>query len=123
MPRSNIEHTCKYMQVLVVSLYVSKKKNSCIFRAMPTKCIAARCSKTTIDGVSLQSGLVHRLYSALYSVHFEPSCFESGIQCTTLFDMKRKVILKHDTIPTIFLASGKSKKVPERRDEPRGEFA
>ena len=39
------------------------------------------------------------------------------------FDMKRKGILKHDTIPTIFLASGTSKKVPERRDELKGAFA
>ena len=35
--------TCKYMQVLVVSLYVSKKKKfiSCICPAMSTRCIAA----------------------------------------------------------------------------------
>ena len=43
----------KYMQVQVVNLYISKKGFSCIFQAMPTKCIAAECSRTTTDGVSL----------------------------------------------------------------------
>ena len=38
-------------------------------------------------------------FSALRSEHFEPSCFESGIHHT--FDMKKKVILKHDAIPAI----------------------
>ena len=38
------------------------------------------------------------------------------------FDMKRKVILKHDAIPIIFPASLKSKKIPERRDKSRGAF-
>ncbi|XP_033629149.1 uncharacterized protein LOC117291511 isoform X2 [Asterias rubens] len=109
---------------------------------MPTRCIAAGCGKTTKDGVSLHLFPADPKYrqlwaanvrlkrttewsgptsfSALCSEHFEPSCFESGMHHT--FDMKRKVALKHDAIPTIFPAS-KSKKVPERRVEPRGAFA
>ncbi|XP_071791562.1 uncharacterized protein [Asterias amurensis] len=109
---------------------------------MPTRCIAAGCGKTTKDGVSLHLFPADPKYrqlwaanvrlkratkwsgptsfSALCSEHFEPSCFESGMHHT--FDMKRKVFLKHDAIPTIFTAN-KSKKVPERRVEPRGAFA
>ena len=109
---------------------------------MPTRCIAAGCSKTTKDGVSLHlfpaDPKYRRLwaakvrltrakwsgptsFSALCSEHFEPLCFESGIHHS--FDMTRRAILKHDAVPTIFPASGKSKKVSERRDEPRGAFA
>ena len=102
---------------------------------MPTRCIAAGCSKTTKDGVSLHlfpaDPKYRRLwaakvrltrakwsgptsFSALCSEHFEPSCFESGIHHS--FDMTRRAILKHDAVPTIFPASGKSKKVSERRN-------
>ena len=89
---------------------------------MPTRCIAAKGSKTTLDGVSLQSGR---------SIVFFQCCAANNstvvlrIRKTIhhTFDMKRKGILKHDTIPTIFLASGTSKKVPERRDELKGAFA
>ena len=109
---------------------------------MPTRCIAAGCSKTTKDGVSLHlfpaDPKYRRLwaakvrltrakwsgptsFSALCSEHFEPSCFESGIHHS--FDMTRRAILKHDAVPKFFPASGKSKKVSERRDEPRGAFA
>ena len=59
--------TCKNMQVLVVNLYVSKKRFiSCIFPAMSIRCVAAGVaaggSKTTKDGVRLQSGPVRRLF-------------------------------------------------------------
>ena len=40
-----------------------------------------------------------------------------------IFTCREKSFLKHDVIPTIFPASGKSKNVPERRDEPKGAFA
>ena len=110
---------------------------------MPTRCIAAGCNKTTKDGVSLHlfpadpkyrrlwaakvrltrakwSGPTSR-FSALCSDHFDPSCFESGMFHT--FDMRRKVILKHDAILTVFPVSGKSKMQPERHEEPRAAFA
>ena len=106
--------TCKYIQFLVVSLYVSKKLFSCIFPAMSTRCIAAGCSKSTKDGVSLQI-----FSTALCSKHFEPSCFENP-EYTTHFNMKKEKkssFLKHDAIPTIFHLLEKSKKVPERRNE------
>ena len=54
-PRSNIEHT--YVQVHSspsLEFVCSKKVFSCIFPAI--------CSKTTKDGVSLQSGPVRRLF-------------------------------------------------------------
>ena len=59
--------TCRNMQVLVVNLYVSKKRFiCCIFPAMSIRCVAAGVaaggSKTTKDGVRLQSGPVRRLF-------------------------------------------------------------
>ena len=43
----------KYMQVQVIEFVRFEKVVFLHFPAMPTKCIAAGCSKTTKDGVSL----------------------------------------------------------------------
>ena len=115
------KHRAKYMYGPSRESDVSEKRGFfSIFPPMPTRCIAAGCSKSTKDGVRLHVFPAEPRYGRLWvtkvrltraivvrsdvffsagSEHFEPSCFESGIHHT--FDMKKKVILKHDAIPAI----------------------
>ena len=66
---------------------------------------------------------VCKSFPALCSKHFEPSCLENPAY-TTHFDMKRKVLF-WNMMPSqqFFKLVGKSKKVPERGNEPKGAFA
>ena len=89
---------------------------------MPSRCVAAGCSNTTKDGVSLHwfpsdpkyrhiwttkvkltrakwSGPTE--HSFLCIAHFEQTCFERGLH--SQFGMAYKDMLLPDAIPTIFL--------------------
>ncbi|XP_022112186.1 zinc finger and BTB domain-containing protein 47-like [Acanthaster planci] len=109
---------------------------------MPTTCIAGGCSKTSKDGVSLHSFPADPTYrtiwedkvkltrpnwsgpsssSKLCSDHFEPSCFESGLEY--LFGISVKKRLKPEAIPTKFAPAGKEKTKPRNeRRKPKGAF-
>ena len=78
---------------------------------MSTSCVAAGCSKTTKDGVrsDVFSSAVQQTLRAVV-------LRKSGIH-HIFWHKEKSYFLKHDAIPTIFPARGKSKKVPERRDE------
>ena len=80
-----------------------EKGFSCIFPAMSTRCIAAGCSKTTKDGVSLQvfSSAVQQTLRAVV-------LRESEIHYT-FWHEEESSLLKHDAIQTIFPASGEVK--------------
>ena len=109
---------------------------------MPSRCVAAGCSNTTKDGVSIH---VHRFpsdpkymyrriwttkgkltrvkwsgpteHSFLCSAHFEQTCFERGLH--SQFGMAYKAMLLPDAIPTIFPLSKKAVKAPTKK---RGTF-
>ena len=105
---------------------------------MPSRCVAASCSNTTKDGVSLhqfpsdpkyrriwttkvkltrakRSGLTD--HSFLCSAHVEQTCFERGLH--SQFGMAYKVMLLPDAIPTIFPLSKKAVKAPCSNEEER----
>ena len=66
---------------------------------MSTRCIAAGCSKTTKDGVSLQSGPVRRLFQRRQQALRAVVLRESGIHYTIRHG-DNKSFLKQDAIPT-----------------------
>ena len=80
---------------------------------MPSRCVAARCSDTTKDGVSLRDDE----HSFLCCAHFEQSCFEWGLH--SQFGMAYKAMLQPDAIPTIFPLSRNAVKAPTKK---RGAF-
>ena len=105
---------------------------------MTSRCVAAGCSNTTKDGVSLHrfpsdpkyrriwtikvkltrakwSGPTE--HSFLCSAHFEQTCFERSLH--SQFGMAYKAMLLSDAIPTIFLLSKKAVKAPTKK---RGAF-
>ena len=105
---------------------------------MPSRCVAAGCSNTTKDGVSLHrfpsdpkyrriwmtkvkltrakwSGPTE--HSFLCSAHFEQTCFERGLH--SQFGMAYKAMLLPDAIPMIFLLSKNAVKAQTKK---RGAF-
>ena len=105
---------------------------------MPSRCVAAGCSNTTKDGVSLHrfpsdpkyrriwttkvkltrakwSGPTE--HSFLCSTHFAQTCFERGLH--SQFGMAYKAMLLPDAIPMIFPLSKKAGKAPTKK---RGVF-
>ena len=98
---------------------------------MVKRCIAAGCSNTHKDGVSLfQFPRDHQLRqkwikqvqrtragwsgpgsvagSVLCSAHFEKSCFEPSCLISQSVGIKKKLLLKPDAVPTIFLKPTKT---------------
>ena len=111
---------------------------SLLFSIMPSRCVAAGCSNTTKDGVSLHRFLSDAKYrriwttkvkltrakwsgptqhSYLCSAHFKQTCFERGLH--SQFCMAYKAMLLPDAIPTIFPLSKKAVKAPTKK---RGAF-
>ena len=99
---------------------------------MPSRCVAAGCSNTTRDGVSLHrfpsdpkciwmtnvkltrakwSGLTE--HSFLCSAHFKQTCFERSLH--SQFGVAYKAMLLPDAIPTIFPLSKKAGKAPTKK--------
>ena len=90
---------------------------------MPTRCVAAACSNTHRDGVSLFTlsrdrclrekwvKQVHRTRaqwnptenSVLCSKHFEEDCFEPGTDIAAQFGIKLTRKLKPEAVPSIFV--------------------
>ena len=100
---------------------------SLLFSIMPSRCVAAGCSNTTKDGVSLRrfpSDPKYRriwttevkLTRAKWSGPTEPS-FLRGLH--SQFGMAYKAMLLPDAIPTIFPLSKKAVKAPTKK---RGAF-
>ena len=84
---------CKYVQVLVVSFYVSKKVFLAFFR---------QCR----PGVLLLDAARQLRMESVCKV-VRPDVFSSAVQQTHTFLHEEKgSFLKHDAIPTIFPASG-----------------
>ena len=111
---------------------------SLLFSIMPPKCVAAGCSNTTKDGVSLHrfpsDSKYRRIWttkvklarakwlgptehSFLCSAHFKQTCFERGLH--SQFGMAYKAMLLPYAIPTIFPLSKKAVKAPTKK---RGAF-
>ena len=103
---------------------------------MPSRCVAAGCSNTIKDGVSLhrfpsdpkyrQNTTKVKLtrvkwseHSFLCKAHFEQTCFEQGLHSQFGMAYMYKAILLPDEIPTIFPLSKKAVKAPTKK---RGAF-
>ena len=105
---------------------------------MPLRCVAAGCSNTTKDGVSLQRFPTDPKYrriwttklkltsakwsgptehSFLCSAHFKQTCFERGLH--SQFGVAYKAMLLPNAIPMIFSRSKKAVKAPTKK---RGVF-
>ena len=89
---------------------------------MVKRCVAAGCSNTNADGVSLykfpknealRSQWIKQMqrfraewtataYSVLCSKHFSDDCFEPASQIAATFGMQKSRRLKPDAIPTLF---------------------
>ena len=104
LPESNIEHM--YIQVHSSPSREFVRFEKVFFLHFPGNVdqgIAAGCSKTTKDGVSLQSGPVRRLFQRC-AANTSSRCV-SKIR-NTFWHEEKSSFLKHDAIPTIFPASG-----------------
>ena len=89
---------------------------------MPLRCVAAGCSNTYEDGVSLfkfpkdparrrqwtrqvqttRAKWKPSEYSVLCSKHFKEDCFESQVAMAAKLGIKKHQKLKPDAVPTIF---------------------
>ena len=104
---------------------------------MPSRCVAAGCSNTTKDGVSLHRFLSDPKYTRIWTTkvkltrakwsgptetliliaHFEQTGFERGLH--SQFGMAYKAMLLPDAIPTISPLCKKAVKAPTKK---RGAF-
>ena len=100
---------------------------------MPSRCVAAGCSNTTKDGVSLHRFPSDPKYRRIWTTKVKltrakrsgptehsflrSACFERGLH--SQFGMAYKAMLLPDAIPTIFPLSKKAVKAPTKK---RGAF-
>ena len=94
---------------------------------MPSRCVAAGCSNTTKDSVSLHRFPSDPKYRRIWTTkvkhsyvehsYFEQTCFERDLH--SQFGMAYKTMLLPDAIPSIFPLSKKAGKAPTKK---RGVF-
>ena len=116
----------------------SVKRKTELESRMVKRCVAAGCSNTNADGVSLfkfpKDEKLHALwikqvsrfraewtcteYSVLCSEHFSDECFEVESKLAAEFGMKRTKRLKADAVPSIFTRSSATSRTLGKRVSP-----
>ena len=132
MISSSVERKCTYVRVR------TQLAISCTGQAndkMVKRCVAAGCSNTNADGVSLykfpkdealRSQWIKQVqrfraewtatsYSVLCSQHFNDDCFEPDSKIAATFGMQKAKRLKSGAVPTIFDRPSSSEEVRRKR--------